>query len=280
MQERLSQGEPSPEEMEKWKEKLGLQEAEVRELDKKIREMVSTTKTAGALSWRIARAYMKAGVFDISSQYFQKAISENQQGMNDTVNSRPEIHTFESAIPFFEKALTYRDIEEEMLFEAGLSYANASRDRGWDKPRRTIAVEIFQGLMRRNPNDLRYPYELALIYFDSSANDGLIEGIDSQGYNDIPKAYKLLNYILKEQESKNLLADSISTRFTLANFLYRQGKVEQAEKYYLDIKSILEQFHKEGKLKDGLEKTPSYQNVIRNLQTIRSNRENSGESGF
>ncbi|MCB1179412.1 MAG: hypothetical protein KDK36_17655 [Leptospiraceae bacterium] len=268
MKQKLAQGGPSEVEIEKWKEKLGLEEAEIKELDKKIREMVSMTKTAGALSWRIARAYMKAGVFDLSSQYYQRAIDENIKGLNKTNSNEVELHTFESAIPYFEKVLAYKDIDEDLLFEAGLAYANASRDRGWDKPRRTIAVNIFQGLIRKNSEDLRYPYQLALIYFDSSISDGLIEGMDSRGYNETGKAIKILRYILKEQEMKNLLADSVPTRFTLANFLFRMGNVEEARFHYESIKTILENFKKQGKIKEDLNKNPSYQNVMKNLEEL------------
>lgn len=265
--ERLS-GNVSEKEIEIWKEKLSLQEAEIRALDEKIKEMVSKTKQAGALSWRIAKAYLKVGNSEISTEYYQKAIDDQIQGVYEPSQSRPELHKFETAIPFFENALKNRTVDEELLFETGLAYANASRDRGWDKERRTIAIQIFKGLMRRNPDDLRYPYELALIYFDSSVNDGIVEGI-SDGYNDIQKAFRLLNYILERQEKENLLVDSVSTRFALANFYYRIGDVNEAIIHYKKIKSLLESFAEAGKIKN-LSKNPSYINVTRNLEKIQN----------
>lgn len=270
MQERLGGPKVNQRELESWKEKLALEEAEIKALDEKIKLMVVKTKTAGALHWKIAKSYMNAGNFEVSSEYYQRAIDDQTKGVTDPSNSRPEIHRFESAIPFFEGALKSREVEEELLFETGLAYGNASRDRGWDRERRTIAVNMFRGLMRRNPEDLRYPYQLALIYFDSSINDGLVEGVN-EGYNDIPKAYRLLEYVLGKQESQNLLADSVPTRFAIANFLYRQGKVDEAQTHYQRIKTILERFNEEGKIKD-LKKNPSYLNVIRNLETIENAR--------
>lgn len=265
--ERLG-GQVDEKEIEIWKEKLGLQEAEIHALDEKIKEMVSKTKQAGALSWKIAKAYLKVGNSEISTEYYQRAIDDQLHGVYEPAQSRPEIHKFESALPFFETALKNRTVDEELLFETGLAYANASRDRGWDRERRKIAINIFKGLMRRNPDDLRYPYELALIYFDSSINDGLVEGV-SEGYNDIPKAFNLLNYILERQERENLLADSISTRFALANFHYRLGNVAEATSHYKKIKSLLEGFADAGKIKN-LSKNPSYINVTRNLEKIQN----------
>lgn len=268
MKERLGGPKVDEREIEIWKEKLGLEEAEIRELDEKIKQMIVKTKKAGALHWKIAKSYLKAGSYEISSEYYQKAVDDQTKNVTDPSNSRPEIHKFESAIPFFEGALRNREIDEELLFETGLAYGNASRDRGWDKERRAIAVNIFRGLMRRNPEDLRYPYELALIYFDSSINDGLVEGV-SEGYNDTTKALKLMQYILEKQESSQMIAESVSTRFALGNFNYRIGKIAEAEDHYKRIKQILERFSEEGKIKN-ISKNSSYINVMRNLENIEN----------
>jgi len=180
----------------------------------------------------------------------------------DVVGS--EVHLFEAAIPFFEKALLYRELTDDLLFEAGLAYANASRDRGWDKERRNIAVTIFKGLIRRDPADLRYPYELALIYFDSSISDGGIDGVDPAGYNDTEKAMRIMNAIIQKEPN------NIPARFARANFLYRSGSTEQATDEYLTIKSKLEAMKEAGVIKESLDKNTSYQNVVRNLKKINS----------
>jgi tetratricopeptide (TPR) repeat protein len=268
---KLSAPQVSEKEIEKWKDKLGMQEAEVAKLDDQIRQMVRKTKEAGALSWRIARAYMKVGSYELGAAYYTKAIQERTDNIADVneASSKPEIHKFESAIPYFEKALTLKDIDEDLLFETGLAYGNASRDRGWDKERRTIAVNIFRGLMRLHTDDMRYPYQLALIYFDSSLNDGLVDGVDAEGYNDTEKAMKLLQFVLKKHESLNEEGEIIPIRFTIANFLYRQGKVDAAEAEYNKIKSLLEKFKQEGKISEKLEKNPPYMNVTKNLKKIQ-----------
>lgn len=253
---------PEQADLEKWKQRLALEEAEIKDLEEKIRKMVKKTKEAGALSRKIAQGYMRVGDYELSTRYYAHAIKENMDSKVDVIES--EVHFFEAAIPFFEKALLYQELSDDLLFEAGLAYANASRDRGWDKERRSIAVSIFKGLIRNDPADLRYPYELALIYFDSSITDGLIDGVDPSGYNDIDKAMRIMNTIIQREPN------NIPARFAKANFLYRGGSVEQASEEYLTIKSKLEAMKKAGVIKESLDKNTSYQNVIRNLQKIGS----------
>jgi tetratricopeptide (TPR) repeat protein len=263
-------------EIEKWKEKLNLQEAEVIQLDERIRDMVKITKQAGALSWKIAQAYMKVGSYDYSLMYYQKAIEEQNSDQFNTANSRPELHSFESAIVFFEKALKYKNIDENLLYETGLAYGNASRDRGWDKERRTVAVNIFKGLMKINSGDMRYPYQLALIFFDSSMTDGLVEGVDPEGYNDAERALKILFGIVRFHEEKNQLGETIPIRFTIANFFYRQGRSNESEEQYEKIKAMLEKFNQEGSIRN-LDKNESYQSVVRNLKKIKEAKKNDDE---
>jgi tetratricopeptide (TPR) repeat protein len=273
---RLSGAPVNEAELEKWKEKLNLQEAEVIQLDERIRDMVKITKQAGALSWKIAQAYMKVGSYDYSLAYYQKAIEEQSTEQFSTANSRPELHSFESAIVFFEKALKFKNIDENLLFETGLAYGNASRDRGWDKERRTAAITIFKGLLRLNPDDMRYPYQLALIYFDSSMTDGIVEGVDPEGYNDTERAMKILYGIVRYHEQKGQLGETIPIRFTIANFFYRQGKVSESEEQYEKIKLMLEKFKEEGSIVN-LEKNDSYKNVIRNLKKIQDSKKKEDE---
>jgi predicted Zn-dependent protease len=255
---------PDQAELEKWKDKLELTEAEIKELEEKIRKMVRKTKDAGALSHKIAQGYMKVGNYELSSKYYTKSMDETMQGKSETIGA--EVHFFEGAIPFFEKVLLYKEITDDILFETGLAYANASRDRGWDKERRTIAVNIFKGLVKRDPKDSRYPFELALIYFDSSLTDGAVEGVDPSGYNDLDKAMRIMNSIIQKEPN------NIPARFARANFYYRLGQSENAETEYLSIKTKLEEMKKAGVIKERLEKNTSYQNVLKNLKKISEKR--------
>ncbi|MCE9501001.1 MAG: hypothetical protein K8R21_10975, partial [Leptospira sp.] len=256
---------PSDErEINHWKEKLNLEEAEIRELETKIRKMVRKTTEAGALSWKIARAYMKVGNYELGSRYYTQALKENQEGKTEVIGA--EVHFFESAIPYFEKTSAFRKADEDLLFETGLAFANASRDRGWDRERRETALKIFRGLTRLNPEDTRYPYQIALIYFDSSMNDGLIDGIDPEGYNDQAKAIQIVSQILKKEPR------SVPVHFARANFLYRLGRISEAEEEYLGTKSLIEQLKKDGIISEDLAKNQSYRNVLKNLEKITASK--------
>ncbi len=252
---------PDTKELEKWKEKLQMDEAEIRELDVKIRKMVQKSGLAGSLSWKIARAYMKVANYELGSRYYTQALKENNNEKVEIIGA--EVHFFESAIPYFEKANLYRKADEDLLFETGLAFANASRDRGWDKERRQIALNIFKSLTRLNPDDTRYPYQIALIYFDSSMNDGKIDGIEPEGYNDQNKALRIIDDILKKEPR------SVPVKFAKANFFYRLGKTEEAKTEYIAIKELLEDFKKKGIITEELKENQSYKNVQKNLEKIQ-----------
>lgn len=256
---RMTPKRPEQKDIDEWKRNLALTEAEIAELDRNIRRLVKKTKMAGALSWRIARAFVRMGNYELGVQYYTEALIENAGEAPDS--SKASLHKFESALPYFNKALLYRPLNEALLFETGLAYANAARDKGWERKRREMAVTIFQQLIRKNPEDTRYPYQLALIYFDSSVTDAIIEGLEPRGYNDQDKAFQLLDSILKKEP------DSIPVRFAKANFLYRIGETNMAKNEYLNIKNKIENMERRGKI-GNIENNQSYKNVKRNLEKI------------
>ncbi|GBF50022.1 putative lipoprotein [Leptospira ryugenii] len=246
----------------RWSEKLALEEAEISEMDEKIRKMVQKSNQAGALAWKIARGYMRAGSFERSSQYYQEAlqVESKQAGY--------EIHSFESALPFFEKAIQMGKLDKQLLFEAALAYANASKDMGWEPGRRKRAIELFQSLTRLDPKDSRFPFQLALIYFDSSLRSEAWEGKGNPGYGNLEEAFELLDSILKVEPY------NIPARFAKANFLYQIGMMSGAQAEYSKIKSDLEYLKQQGQIREPLEKNQSYQNVLKNLSTIQSQNPN------
>ncbi|AOP35299.1 hypothetical protein A0128_16485 [Leptospira tipperaryensis] len=254
---------PSVEDLEAWKERLALNEAEIIELEKKISAMVQKTRSAGALSWKIAQGYMKIGDYDMGVKYYNRALKENNEGKKVEIVGA-ELHFFEPAIPFFEKALLLKPIDQQLLFETALAYANASKDRGWETARRQIAIDLFTHLAIQDPRDSRFPFQLALIYFDSSMPDSSWEGV-SAGFHDQDKALRILDDILKK-EFRNVPA-----RFAKANFLYRLGKTDDAKEEYLKIKKTIEELNDAGLVREGLNKNDSYQNVLQNLKKISEN---------
>lgn len=255
-------------EVERWKESLAINEAELKALDKSIQNMVGRTAQTGALSWKIAQAYMKASNFEMGARYYQRAADElagRDASYGSDRSNRSEggrMAFWDSSLPYFEKSTVYRKIDKELLFEMGLAYANASRDMGWEPERRKRAVDIFINLSRLDNKDTRFPFQLALIYFDSSVSSG--SWAIQEGYRQMDQAFVLLDEILK------LEPENVPTRFAKANFLYQLGKNREAYNEYGRIKSIIEDMDKRGELRDRLRNNRSYQNVLRNLQAIES----------
>ncbi len=229
------------EDINKWRDRLDLKEAEVKELQKSLIQYVNSSKELGGLYWKIGQAYMKLG------------------------NAESAIHHYETAIQFMEKSLGARKIDKEVLFEMGLAYANASKDRGWNPAYRSKAIDIFRGLMRLDPEDTRFPYQLALIYFDSGMSEEAWGGVVKEGYEDPKVAFKFLDAILAREPI------NVPVRFAKANFLYRLGKIDEAKNEYLRIQSVMQTMHKDGKIQGDLESNPSYQNLVRNLKQIGVN---------
>lgn len=251
---------PTVEDLEDWKERLAMEEAEIIELEKKISSMAQKTRSAGVLSWKIAQGYMKIGDYDMGVKFYNRALKENNEEKKIEIVGA-ELHFFEPAIPYFEKALLLKPVDQQLLFETALAYANASKDRGWETTRRQIAIDLFTHLSIQDPRDSRFPFQLALIYFDSSMADSSWEGV-SAGFHDQDKAFKILDDIIKK-ESRNVPA-----RFAKANFLYRLGKVDDSKEEYLKVKKTIEDLNDAGLVRGGLEKNDSYQNVLQNLKKI------------
>jgi tetratricopeptide (TPR) repeat protein len=248
--------------VERWKKELAVSEAELVQLDKKIRELVSESAKSGSISWRIARAYMKASQFEMGLRYYQRAAEEasGTEAASGTGSGGSSIRFFDSALPYFDRSLVFRKIDKELLFEMGLAYANASKDLGWEPERRARAIQIFQGLIRIDPKDSRFPYQLALIYFDSSVSFGT--WALQAGYRDSEKAFGLLDAILGVEP------DNIPVLFAKANFNYRVGNVRQALSVYQSIRAKIESMDAKGQVQGGLKNNTSYQNVLKNIQQI------------
>lgn len=253
-------GEPTSEkDIVNWKEKLALEEAEIEEMEKRIRKLVQKSNQSAALSWKIARAYMRAGSADVGVRFYEEALKES---IPNAKQGGFEIHSYESALPFFEKAVQTGKLDKQLLYETAVAYANASKDMGWEPTRRSRAIGLFKQLSKLDKDDTRFPFQLALIYFDSSLKDEAWNGNLANGYEEVDIAFSLLDQILRKEPY------NVPTRFAKANFLYQIGKSSLAYEEYTRIKSILEQMKANGNIREPLEENSSYKNVIKNLNTL------------
>ncbi|MCW7489073.1 tetratricopeptide repeat protein [Leptospira meyeri] len=250
---------PSEKDIVNWKEKLALEEAEIEEMDKRIRKMVQKSNQASALSWKIARAYMRAGSADLGAKYYEEAMGES---LPNSKQGGFEIHSYESALPFFEKAIQTGKLDKQLLYEMAVAYANASKDMGWEPVRRNRAIGLFKQLSKLDKEDSRFPFQLALVYFDSSLKDEAWNGKLSNGYDEVETAFSLLDQILRKEPY------NVPTRFAKANFLYQVGKANLAYDEYIRIKSILEEMKEKENIREPLEENSSYRNVIKNLNQL------------
>ncbi|ABZ93198.1 Hypothetical protein LBF_0666 [Leptospira biflexa serovar Patoc strain 'Patoc 1 (Ames)'] len=253
-------GEPASEkDIVNWKEKLALEEAEIEEMEKRIRKLVQKSNQSAALSWKIARAYMRAGSADVGVRYYEEAISES---IPNAKQGGFEIHSYESALPYFEKAIQSGKLDKQLLYETAVAYANASKDMGWEVTRRSRAISLFKQLVKLDKEDTRFPFQMALIYFDSSLKDEVWNGKLSSGYEEVEIAFSLLDQILRKEPY------NVPTRFAKANFLYQVGKTSLAYDEYSRIKSILEEMKEKGNIREPLEENTSYKNVLKNLNLL------------
>ena len=260
-QKRTIARKPSVENLERWKDELAMEEEEILQLEKKIYTMVHKTRKAGSVAWKIAKAYTRVGDFDMGIKYYNKALKDKIEN-----NQNTEVHFFESSIPYYEKALKYKPINQDLLFETGIAYANSAKDRGWERERTKASIDIFQGLLKKDKDDTRYPFQLALIYFDSSVYYSIFDKANDININyqkNIDRAFALLDAILQKEPN------NIPTHFAKANFLYRIGRNQEALNQYFQIKSTLERLKKSGVIKGNLEKNTSYINVIKNINQIQ-----------
>ncbi|MCZ8343630.1 MAG: hypothetical protein O9301_11390 [Leptospira sp.] len=251
---------PSEKDLVNWKEKLALDEAEMEELEKRLRGLVQKSNQAGALSWKIARAYMRAGSSDQAVRYYEDSIRET----TNTKDKGYEIHSYELALPYFEKAIELGKLDKQLLYETAVAYANASKDMGWEEKRRARAIQLFKQLIRLDKNDTRFPFQLALLYFDSSLKDEAWKGKVSSGFGELEIAFSLLDQILAVEPY------NIPARFAKANFSYQIGSIEIARSEYSRIKSILEEMKEKGSIREPLSENQSYQNVLKNLKQLGS----------
>lgn len=253
-------GEPASEkDIVNWKEKLALEEAEIEEMDKRIRKMVQKSNQSAALSWKIARAYMRAGSADLGARYYDEALAES---IPNAKQGGFEIHSYESALPYFDKAIQSGKLDKQLLYETAVAYANASKDMGWESTRRNRAINLFKQLSKLDKEDSRFPFQLALVYFDSSLKDEAWNGKLTSGYDEVETAFSLLDQILRKEPY------NVPTRFAKANFLYQVGKSNLAYDEYTRIKSILEEMKEKGTIREPLEENSSYRNVIKNLNQL------------
>ena len=238
---RTRQKDISEEDLEKWRKDFRLSEERTRELYENITEIVQEAGLRGLLARRIAQAYVREGRYEEASGLYRAAI----EGRLPEAKEDRKIHYLESALPWFVIALNRHKPEPDLLFEAGLCYANASRALGWEEDRWRVAVLLFETVRRILPGDIRASYELALLY----------SKVENERLRDQDLALELLDEVLRRDEK------DVSARFARAHVLASTGDFEEARGEYGRILEMLAD--------RGMKNTPHYRQAERNMSDLK-----------
>ncbi len=249
-------GKTNEDEIARLERDLRLSRSRSEDLYKNMHAIVQESNLQGNLSWKLARAYMIQGRYDRAGKFYTSAMKgEAPQENTDGITM------IERALPAVKDALNRHVPDPDLLFDAGLCYANASRVMGWEEDRWRTAVLLFGRLEESSPNDLRAPYQLALLYA-KTGKDNL---------RDVDLGLKYLDKIIRKEENH------IAARFAKANILAENGELERALAEYNSIRERLENISKSGTLGGKLEKNPQYVQAQKNIE-ILSNCLNKNES--
>ena len=238
----------SSEEVERWKRDLKISEGRVQDLHKNIHGMVQETNLQGMLSWRIAKAYMDDARYDMAAQYFEGAINNDMP--DESMMNRDRL--FEESLVYFKKALKMHRPEPELLFDAGLCFANASKSQGWEAERFRTAVLLFTRMSEIKPDDIRPAYQLALLYAFTTKSE----------FRDQDRALELLRWVIKKEDT------NISSRFAVGHILALRGDFESARSEYVRISEIIKDLHASGILPGTAERNQKYIQAMENIEKL------------
>lgn len=234
------------EELKKWERDLNLSRARTLELHKTVHEIVQESNRQGMLAWKIARAYMADQRFEMAAQYYQGAAG------GDLPDPRAESALFESALPFYREALRRRKLNEELLFETGLCYANASRALGWEPERWRTAVFMFEQMRAVKPEDSRADYQLALLY-GKTTNENL---------RNRERAIELLTDLIRREEH------NLPAHFARAHIMTEKGDLAGALQAYNQLREQMEVLHEKGVIGGNLKNNPQYRRLSVNIEKL------------
>ena len=238
-------------EVARWQRDLNLSRARSLELHDSIQDFVQESNHQGMLAWKIGKAYLEAGRYDLGALYYNEALGAGSARPGDQA---PDIVMFEQALPFFDEALLRHNPDPELLFEAGLCYGNAARALGWERERWQRSVQLFERMSRVVPDDVRPRYQLALLYGK----------VTNSELRDIPRALDHLDEVLRREEQ------DVSARFLRGQLLVERGELAPAIEEYRRILGILDDLHGRGVVPGRVTDNPRYQQARENLEVLEA----------
>lgn len=235
----------SEEEIEKWKRELQISEGESKELYTLIEKYANEKKIQGELSWKIANAMVKKRSFEIAQEYYLQAFEKTLENKEDSFK------IYESALPYYQKALKNYPPLPDLLYDAALCYGNASYALGWEEERFKTAVFLLERGMSLKPNETRFHYYLAILL-----------GKTTNQFRNVEKAIELLDYVIQKDRY------NISSYFTKANILVENGEFQQGFSVYEEITKVIEEMYKKNQLKGEYKKNRQYLKALENMKLL------------
>jgi len=234
------------EDLKMWQNQLNVSEKDSKELYELIHKYAQEKKLQGELAWKIGKALLSQGSYELATEYFKQAI--NQQ-LNEP---EEKLNLYESALPYFKKALLNYKPLPDLLYDAGICYGNASRVLGWEEERLKTALFLLERGYAAYPDDIRFAYSLGILY-----------GKIPENLKDVDKAIGFLDYVIK----KDLYY--LPAYFAKAHINAENGDFQEAFKIYEDITKIIEEMYAKGILKGDLSRNQHYQQALQNMKDLQ-----------
>lgn len=228
---------------------LNLSRAKAKEIETQMQALVQESSIRGRLAWQLARRFCLEGRYEAGNAYARASV----KGQVPTEAQPPASQVFERALPYFQEALAHARLEANLVFDAGLCYANASRALGWEAERFTTAVFLFEAVRRMEPKDTRADYQLALLYGKTTNPD----------FRNTGRAVELLEGIITRDDF------NIPARFALAHVQAEIGDWSQAARQYAIIQEKLRDLHRRGNLPGDPTRSPQFQQAVRNAEQLQ-----------
>ncbi|GIX41741.1 MAG: hypothetical protein KatS3mg129_1474 [Leptospiraceae bacterium] len=234
------------EDLKTWQHQLKTSEEETKELFEIIEKYAQEKKIQGELAWKIGKALLNQGSYELATEFFKQSVNQELKEPEEKLN------LYESALPYFKKALLNYKPLPDLLYDAGICYGNASRVLGWEEERLKTALFLFERGNAAYPEDIRFSYSLGILY-----------GKIPEPYKNIEKAISYLDNVIKKDKYH------ISAYFAKANILVENGDFQEAFSIYEDITKIIEEMYSKGLLKGNVSNNAQYKQALQNMKDLQ-----------
>lgn len=224
--------------------KLQSWEEDLAEHEQEYQEKLNSVREAGRLAKKLAVGYTNMARYELAAREYHKAIAlEAGAGQNGR-----DLVYYKKAISFYKKAFVYSRVDDDLLYQAGLVYANASYTMGWEAESLAVAFEIFSGLIRKNPQNSRAWYQRGVLNY---------------------RARRDFDAAIRDFKQVTRLAPREAPAWeALGKIYFGQRKLALAARHYRQAANIMEETLRKRKIDPG--KFPKYRQVRQILETLET----------